>query len=475
MAVPVGELRFAHFGEPGTQLLPGEWTGPTQLMVMEHRSDGSSVFIRPFLDGDEDEDGDREEDMREIPTQKKASNGKHFVEYVVFDKCPTVLLPNTLPINEPSNLEHHVATFRFARRKGDSISIPVLRQYCPEVMQGFHREIGSPSVARSPSGGAGDGIAQQISQLAKAIDTLTLAQTKSFAEQQAMSARVRALERSPSPTAAEHLSAGGTGAGPRRKGVLGAVQPDELSDQDDWAELRDRRPGSDPTSGASRKIGRASAGAGPAAPGNPVGAEINGHIETMCSSMASSLAAMARAKPRADDLDFGIKFKMTGTEGRLRWDALNNEFDADPVKTWKIFESHVTRAMKKKTFSEVSLERFAKHHIPMGDHKTAIRYLSGLLAIYEDLAADRVDHARAQTALLIEATQQFTLDDSWDPAWHITGLGSPGFHEYNKPPKRDAKNASSEDDMHGNCVDNRRYVTARQIKADHKAAIAASN
>ena len=76
--------------------------------------------------------------------------------------------------------------------------------------------------------------------------------------------------------------------------------------------------------------------------------------------------------------------------------------------------------------------------------------MSGLIAIYEDLAADRVDHARAQTALLIKATQQFTLDDSWDPAWHITGLGSPGFHEYTKPPKRDARNASSEDDMNGN-------------------------
>ena len=55
----------------------------------------------------------------------------------------------------------------------------------------------------------------------------------------------------------------------------------------------------------------------------------------MCSSMASSLAAMARAKPQADDLDFGIKFKMTGTEGRLRWDALNKMFDSDPAKTLK--------------------------------------------------------------------------------------------------------------------------------------------
>ena len=68
MAVPVGELRFAHFDKPGPQLQPGKWTGPTQLMVMEHRSDGSSVFIRPSLDGDEDDPGDREEDMREVPT-----------------------------------------------------------------------------------------------------------------------------------------------------------------------------------------------------------------------------------------------------------------------------------------------------------------------------------------------------------------------------------------------------------------------
>ena len=34
--------------------------------------------------------------------------------------------------------------------------------------------------------------------------------------------------------------------------------------------------------------------------------EISGHIETMCTSMASSLAALAKAKPQADELDFGI-------------------------------------------------------------------------------------------------------------------------------------------------------------------------
>ena len=99
------------------------------------------------------------------------------------------------------------------------------------------------------------------------------------------------------------------GAGPRRKGVLGALQPDEFSDPDDWDELRARRPGSDPTSGAPQKNGRAAGGAVPPAAGNPPAAEITEHIENMCSSMASSLAAMARAKPRADDLDFGIKFK----------------------------------------------------------------------------------------------------------------------------------------------------------------------
>ena len=60
----------------------------------------------------------------------------------------------------------------------------------------------------------------------------------------------------------------------------------------DWAELLDRRPGSDPTSGASRKSGRAAAGAGPAASGNPVGAEINGHIEDDAYPVACALSEL---------------------------------------------------------------------------------------------------------------------------------------------------------------------------------------
>ena len=146
--------------------------------------------------------------MREVPTQKKRG-GKHYTELLVFDKCPTSLLPYTLPIGEPENISQNVATFGFARRPGDSMFITELRQHCPEDMQGFTREITSQSLARSSSGGPCDGIAQQISKLAQAIETLTIAQTKTLAGQQAMELRLRVLERSPSPTAAER-SGGGT-------------------------------------------------------------------------------------------------------------------------------------------------------------------------------------------------------------------------------------------------------------------------
>ena len=275
MAVPVGELRFAHFDEPGTQLQPGKWTGPTQLMVMEHRSDDSSLFVRPFLEGDEDEPRDREENMQEVPTQKKRG-GKHYTELVVFDKCPTSLLPYTLPIGEPENISQNVAMFEFAQRPGDSMSITVLRQYCPEDMQGFTRDISSPSLTRSSSGGSVDAIAKQIGKLAQVIDSLTFAQTQSFAGQQAMEARLRVLEHPPTPTAATQPGAGGTGAVPPRKGVLGALQPDELSDPDDWDDLHARRPGSDPTSGASRKSVRGGASAAQTGHGQQPSTEISG-------------------------------------------------------------------------------------------------------------------------------------------------------------------------------------------------------
>ena len=51
----VGEPRFVHFSEPGTTLQPGAWTGPTHVMVVEHRSDDTSLMIRAFLDADEND------------------------------------------------------------------------------------------------------------------------------------------------------------------------------------------------------------------------------------------------------------------------------------------------------------------------------------------------------------------------------------------------------------------------------------
>ena len=108
MAVPVGEARFVHFKEPGTTLQPGEWTGPIHVMVVEHRDDETSLIVRPFLDYNEatEEDGDKPEDLRKIPTRKLRA-GKHYYEPLVFDVCPTAALPYTRSGNRrmrwPSN------------------------------------------------------------------------------------------------------------------------------------------------------------------------------------------------------------------------------------------------------------------------------------------------------------------------------------------------------------------------------------
>ena len=134
MALPVGEARYVKFDAPGTDLLSGAWSGTTQVLVFEHRSDGRSVFVRPFLEGDDDEDGDREENLREVPTQK-TRGGKQYTEFLVFDTCETRQLPTTLPVQEPENISQHVASFDFAQRKGDSLSLIVLREYCPEHLQ----------------------------------------------------------------------------------------------------------------------------------------------------------------------------------------------------------------------------------------------------------------------------------------------------------------------------------------------------
>ena len=144
--LPVGEPRFVHFGEPGTTLQPGAWVGPTQVMVVEHRSDETSLIIRPFLDADEDdpvnEPGDLLENMVNVPSQK-IRGGQPYIEQLLFDVCPTSSLPATLEVREPPN----AATFDFANRKGNTMSLPVLRSYIPEKWRSFFSEevnIGSP-------------------------------------------------------------------------------------------------------------------------------------------------------------------------------------------------------------------------------------------------------------------------------------------------------------------------------------------
>jgi hypothetical protein len=62
----------------------------------------------------------------------------------------------------------------------------------------------------------------------------------------------------------------------------------------------------------------------------------------------------------------------------------------------------------------------------------------------------------------------------WDPAWWITCLGKPSFHEFSSLPAKeqgkDKAHVSSEDGFLASSVDPRRSLTARQIKVDAQQA-----
>ena len=129
--LPIREPRFVHFTEPGTTLQPGGWTGPTHAMVVEHRTDETSLIIRPFLDPDEDdpnEPGDQPENLVEVASPKiDRRSGKLYLETLVLDPCPTWMLPVSLAVRKPKN----AAAFDFATRTGHSMGLVVLRQHCP--------------------------------------------------------------------------------------------------------------------------------------------------------------------------------------------------------------------------------------------------------------------------------------------------------------------------------------------------------
>ena len=112
-------------------------------MVVEHRNDETSFIIRPFLDADEDdpvnEPGDLLENLGEVPSQKiDRRGGKHYLEKLVFDVCPTWMLPVSLAVRKPKN----AAAFDFATRTGHSMGLVVLRQHCPAKWRCEERDIG---------------------------------------------------------------------------------------------------------------------------------------------------------------------------------------------------------------------------------------------------------------------------------------------------------------------------------------------
>ena len=71
-------------------------------MVVEHRSDETSLIIRPFVDDAEDEPGDLLKNMVKVPSQKITA-GQNYDEKLVFDVYPTRSLPALLEVREPPN------------------------------------------------------------------------------------------------------------------------------------------------------------------------------------------------------------------------------------------------------------------------------------------------------------------------------------------------------------------------------------
>ena len=106
------------------------------------RADARDTRRGPFLDPDEDdpnEPGDLLENLVEVPSQKiDRRSGKPYLEKLVFDACPTWMLPVSLAVREPKN----AAAFDFATRAGDSMSLVVLRQQCPAKWRCEERDIG---------------------------------------------------------------------------------------------------------------------------------------------------------------------------------------------------------------------------------------------------------------------------------------------------------------------------------------------
>ena len=456
--LPVGEPRFVHFGEPGTTLQPGAWAGPTQVMVVEHRSDETSLIIRPFLDADEDdpvnEPGDLLENMVRVPSQKIRA-GQNYKEQLVFDVCPTKSLPASLEVREPPN----AVTFDFANRKGDSMSLQVLRSYCPQKWRPFFSEevnIGSPSPARSGtgSGGGAGGVAQQLSSIMQAIETLTVAQTKSLHEQQAMKARMLLLEQQqqqqqqpPAVAPPERLSDRGTGAFT----LPGAGAPMSAEARAMVDELRRLRP-----TGPVPAAHSAPSFAPPPAPAaGATGAEEGAEAaQTMLQRATVALEVIAGSGEMARVMMPKTKrsqlFKLEGARGRVAQDELNAEFESDPAAVVAQFEAAVKRLKTPDNMEAVlpsqSIVDAWREHVPAREHALVMRVSEAILNAYCALRAGNIDKGKARLVLLLAALEQHTLDGGkWAyRAEHLLGMPPAPQHLYHTPPAETKPKAEKE-------------------------------
>ena len=451
MAVPVGEARFVHFKEPGTTLQPGEWTGPIHVMVVEHRDDETSLIVRPFLDYNEDteEDGDKPEDLRKIPTRKLRA-GKHYYEPLVFDVCPTAALPYTLPVGEPAN----ALAFEFAGRTGDAMDVATLREHCPEKFRCASVAINTPSPSRSVTGSAGGAtvsLTQQIASLVKAVDTLTIAQTQSIHEQKAMLVRVLALEQQQQQPAAfappDRVTDRGTGAFTLPAGGAQTSAEDRAMVE----ELRRLRP-TGPVAAAHSAPSLTS----PAAPGaDAAGADdLAEASKTMLQRATVALEVIAgsgeMARVSMPKSKRSQLFKLEGARGRVAQDELNADFERDPAAVVAEFEAAVKRLKTPDNMDAVlpsqSIVDAWREHVPAREHALVMRVSEAILNAYCALRAGNIDKGKARLALLLAALEQHTLDGGkWAyRAEHLLGMPPAPQHLYHTPPAETKPKAEKE-------------------------------
>ena len=396
------------------------WTQPIALYLLERIGSSGKVWLvcRPALDPEQET-----EQRFQLPGMTEDD------EFICFERVDfSTLQPNAeYPLGQPGPMAGAIMFDFLVTGEENRYTRTNLLAICPTELRAAARfemspgsQHGDGSRARPvkgalPSGSDGGGSCAGLeARLDDIFDAIT-AQNK----------RISALEDRPLATGQQPMASLAA-----TKTVTGTFDDDNLAelsvaDRQLIAELKKARPADNPVAPEKTAIPESSD-----EPALPVSAMLLRATRALEQVAGRNTALGGQTSQTA-----GPKFKLTGAQGRVQQDALNQAFNDDPAAVVREFEKAVASLAALDSNEKLTghiIQETWRNSVPAKEHAQIVRTSEAVLDAYLALRNGNVARGMARLALLLAAMEQSVLDEGkWNlRAATLLGMPPAPVHNY---------------------------------------------